>query len=208
MKCPDHMFQGKQGQTRCKSCPPCGSGGARKGCGGASVGYCSICSPGTFVDGGVCKECAAGRFTDSENADTCKQCEDGFQPLGGKSFCKEHTVCAAGQNVTAEPTATSDRMCLDCPADHYSVEENSLECSKCAPCSNGARELCGKSFEGFCAACKAGTWFDNTTMRCSKCDEGHWCQDGKSFECGGLNVFCPPGSATPTTVAVGHFSVP
>ena len=26
--------------------------------------------------------------------------------------------------------------------------------------------------------------------------------------CGDLNVFCPPNSATPTTVAIGHYSTP
>jgi hypothetical protein len=45
-------------------------------------------------------------------------------------------------------------------------------------------------------------------MACYNCTAGHWCQDGRSLACGGLNVFCPAGSATPTTVAIGHYSVP
>jgi hypothetical protein len=211
-RCGLGTYQEAEGKSFCTSCKPCSNGGVQKGCGGASPGYCSTCSPGTVMkSGGTCEACAPGHYSDVENALSCKPCvplPGGFQPASGKSFCKQTTVCAAGQLQTVAPTLTSDRTCAVCPEKQFSTTLNSPNCEQCAACDNGIRQRCGGSFEGFCAACAAGTFFNAATQACVACSVGHWCQDGKEFVCGGMNLYCPPGSATPRTVAIGHFSVP
>jgi hypothetical protein len=101
--------------------------------------------------------------------------------------------------------------CAGCPEGHYQTEEGQTNCSSCETCEGGTRLRCGGGFEGFCVDCPAGKFFfqeGETARGCKDCPAGSWCMSGKQFACGGANLFCPPNSANPTSVAIGHYSVP
>ena len=207
--CIDGTFQDATGASSCVACEECAGGTHRKGCSGASRGYCGVCSPGTYVDGGTCQKCSPGRFSGDENLDRCRACQRGtYQSEDGKSFCDKHTQCVPGQRETVAPSVTADRACEDCPEGRFSTSGNSISCIPCAPCDSGLRKSCGSSSGGFCATCSPGRWFNRSLATCQDCRAGFWCQGAKAFGCGGASLYCPANSSTPSTVAVGHYSVP
>ena len=196
-------------QTSSGHCVPCARGRAQPR---LASGACDACRPGRWQTKGgqeECDYCIRGQYQNVDGATWCKPCGVGtYQPYVGSAACTKHTACSAGQREISPPNATADRTCEECPPGHFSNQTNSKDCTLCAPCSYGQRLTCGRSFEGFCAACTAGSWFDTNTSECTPCRAGFWCQDGKMNPCGGANMFCPSQSATPNVVAVGHYSVP
>jgi hypothetical protein len=325
-ECPAQFFSNTSNAPECLRCSSvaCPNNAHRKGCGGTTEGYCSTCSPGTFVDGSACSACAAGRFSSNENAVTCDPCSPTmFQPQAGKGFCLPRAACAKGERVRTQPDATADRTCGKCPVMHFSDVANAATCERCPagkfqklqgqpdceakqPCAPGSFEanatdvtntrchlcpemyfskasnaptcercptgkfqklqgqpyceakqpcvpgsfeadamdvsdarcrLCpemhfsnvsnavacercpsgkyqGAAGQAYCETkqpCAPGTFDTNATetssTRCKPCPAGYWCQDGTQYPCGSANLFCPAQSATPSAVAIGHFSV-
>ena len=213
--CAAGRFQSATGQSNCASCEACVSGSNRKACGGASPGYCGICSPGTFVGStGACMRCAAGSFSPVENADSCEPCaEDSFQPSSGKSFCNQHTKCTAGQHEAAAPNATADRRCAECAAGSFSNASNLAACFACGADENqpeGGRAFCNKhtvcvagefqaeapsaTSDRVCRACLDGQFSKHSnSASCTSCGP---CPNGLRQSCGGaFGGFCAACSA-------------
>eukprot|EP00937_MAST-01D_sp_MAST-1D-sp2_P003421 g3421.t1 len=194
--CPKGQFQPAVGRAFCSPHRVCG------------IGAYETHPPGAASDRD-CAECEAGTFSNASNLAACLACAAGeFQPEAARSQCSKHTVCQKGQREVRTPSATSDRGCAECAAGMFSDEENARSCRRCAPCGNGIRTDCGAAFEGVCVACAAGRFLDESTSACTACRGGHWCLGGHELPCGGANLFCPPSSSTPSSVAVGHYSLP
>jgi hypothetical protein len=193
--CAADSFQNVTGQAQCIMCRSvaCPGGAYRKGCGGASAGYCGTCGPGTFVNGSACEKCAVGKFSEDENARGCKACADEtFQPTRGKGFCRPHTLCAVGEYQITAPTVTSDRTCNECAAGTFSNASNLLECFACGDdefqpsagqgsctrhtvCAVGEQQTVAPTAtsDRTCNECAAGT-FSNASnlLECFACGNG------------------------------------
>jgi VCBS repeat-containing protein len=84
----------------------------------------------------------------------------------------------------------------------------------CSACAAGSYSVAGSTTT--CSACPAGSFGSTTAMAsasCSgQCDAGYTCPAGSTSPrvqaCGGVGVFCPLGSATPTSVSAGFYSTP
>lgn len=97
-------------------------------------------------------------------------------------------------------------------AGYYSNEDASpttrsyeIECPKGYFCVGAIRYKC---FAGY-----FGSSTKNTDGMCDgTCAFGHYCPEGsttsKQIECGGSDVYCPEGSALPTLVSEGFYTVP
>ena len=193
--CADGFFQNETGQAQCTACASmtCPNDAHRKGCGGASAGYCGTCSPGTFIQGSACIRCDAGRFSAAENAAECAACPvDEFQPAAGKGYCLPHSVCAKGERSASAPIATADRGCTPCAAGTISNTTNAETCDPCpggsfqpaagqASCTQHA--MCAKgervtrqptaTTDRGCAPCGAGYFSDATNAaKCRSCPGG------------------------------------
>jgi hypothetical protein len=203
--CASGRFQDVAGQSTCLECGACAVG-ARQACDGAGAGYCTSCAPGSFANAetGSCQDCVAQTITTAKDQSACTPCPAGsVQPLSGQSYC---TKCDAGR-------FEDGGVCKDCVGGRFQNATSQTACTDCGAlaCDTGARLNCGGSTEGFCSDCPAGKFFfreSETASGCKDCPAGSWCQSGKQFPCGGTNLFCPPNSASPTSVALGHFSVP
>jgi hypothetical protein len=191
--CAAGAFQNATGQAQCTECSSiaCPNGAHRKGCGGTSAGYCGTCSPGRYIDGSVCSACAAGRFSDEENAATCEQCPDAFQPATGKGFCLPHTVCAKGEHVVSMPSATTDRTCQACRAMHFSDESNAVTCERCP--AGKFQDAVGQPYCEAKQPCAPGTFeanaLDQSSGRCQPCPAMHFSNASNAVSC----ERCPAG---------------
>jgi hypothetical protein len=124
--------------------------------------------------------------------------------LGGAATTFVWTCLAgyAGPNLTATKNATGDLSwsftggpmnCSACPAGQFST----MSSTSCSVCVGG----------------RFGSSPALTTPDCSgTCDAGFYCPAGstssRAFACGGVASFCPTGSASPSPVGAGNYSVP
>jgi len=82
--------------------------------------------------------------------------------------CLTHTDCSEGQHVLTQPSNTQNRQCADCPANSFSMEQNSPICSHTSTCRKGnlTTEFKGermtkdatRSSNRVCEACPYGTY--------------------------------------------------
>ena len=194
----------------------------------SSLASCAGCMPGRFkptADELPCGRCPCGRFSRAGAAACNAVCAVGS--FGNSSsgtcdacpaahFCVEARArpfaeaqrCPPGRYVSTALSASSDRGCSPCADGTFSNTSDAAACSACEGCADGVRRRCGVASEGYCEACAAGSWFDRSSAACRSCPAGFSCSDGRRSACGGAHFCCPPGSASPVPVAVGHFSTP
>jgi hypothetical protein len=177
------------------------------------------CERGHYCVGGLKYQCPAGYYGDQlrETRTTCAgKCSAGYYcPLGSSS--PTEFKCGTANEFDGAPSAS-----LICPegsskpvrvtAGYYSNEEVSettrsyqIECPPGYYCVGAKRYEC---FPGY-----FGSSTKNTAGECDGlCEFGHYCPIGsvknKQIECGGSNVYCPTGSALPTVVSTGYYTVP
>lgn len=101
------------------------------------------------------------------------------------STCKPITQCKAGQEIEQYETATSDRVCRDCPEGSYATLPNTDKCKACTPCDLPHRPIseCNSTHDVECIECR-----DNEEAfkgRCVPiCRYGeHRMQDGRCLLC-------------------------
>ena len=222
--CAAGAFQSQVGQAQCIACSSiaCPNSAHRKGCGGASMGYCGTCSPGTFISGSACVPCAAGRFSAAENAAGCDACAtDTYQPQARRGFCLRHAVCAAGEHETVAPSATSDRACAPCAAGRFASTRGLRACLACAASSfqpDAGRGFClphtvcakgehvaslpSPTADRQCAPCAAQHFSNSTNMgACARCPGGKYQASAASAFCESCSegFFCNVSAATGLT---------
>ena len=126
----------------------------------------SVCPPGTFVLGRgytshdrSCQPCAAGKFSKTENAVSCRQgricpagtfvfaegnrshdrlcrsCEPGsFAATPNQGTCMPFRNCSAGMYIAISGSQTSNQFCGSCTGDQFANETNQKECHPFADC--------------------------------------------------------------------------
>src|SRR5690606_25136525 len=133
----------------------------------------NTCGPGQFVADvdslglPICQTCAAGTFSDVENAAQCtphtvciiaEEYESTPASASQDRVCSAVTNCPPGAYVAVDPTATSDRQCSAC-TDGFSVATNAATCEPwrdCPPGSVVTLEPSGAQ-DRQCGACPRGT---------------------------------------------------
>jgi len=85
----------------------------------------SACTPGEYRSNGACFPCAAGTFSTTQNA----------------ASCKAHTNCQEGQYVKKEPTPFSNRLCFFCANGKFSETVNAPSCTPFSVCPAGFKQL-------------------------------------------------------------------
>eukprot|EP00937_MAST-01D_sp_MAST-1D-sp2_P004264 g4264.t1 len=129
----DASFSLDSNAGSCEACAlhTCSGGLARRGCGGASEGYCASCIPGTWLDG-VCKDCPAGKYSSKENAGECTECEVGkYQPGAKKTLC---VACGLGKAGLALRGKSSEaEQCAKCLAGTFQPSVGGTGCDGCPP---------------------------------------------------------------------------
>lgn len=133
-----------------------------------------VCQPGSYKANGKCYTCAAGTYSTTTNATSCKQCAAGTAAPSGSTTC---TSCLAGQY-----SGSGAGVCSTCSAGQYS----SAGSSTCSTCSAGSYSSAGSST---CTTCAAGKYSSAGASSCSTCAAGSASVAG-SESCG----LCPAGS--------------
>lgn len=152
--------------------------------------------------------CPGGTFGDRiglRDSSCSGRCQEGFFcPPGSISAtqnpCGLGVFCPPGSE---KPTSTSGGA--------YVINGNSAHAKTQFACPIGS--FC--SGDGTAELCPRGTFGNTsglTTSRCAgRCAGGHYCPLGSSSAkqnmCGGAHVYCPEGSAIPTPVSRGFYTV-
>jgi len=173
------------------------------------------CDPGHFCVGGVQTACAAGVYGDRSGlgSPACSgRCRAGhYCPVGSVRpvLCSSGHYCPDGQ------------LQIPCPAGTFGTVPGLRDsaCSGfCAPghyCPQGSVSATQQA----CPAGRFGTHSGLGNSSCSgPCPPGHYCPPATSSlspsphnsrsarPCGGPAWFCPPGSPSPLSVSLGHYS--
>ena len=166
----------------------------------------AICEAGSYCEQrtGVRQPCPPGTYGETEGLFT-KNCT---APCPAGFYCPEGSVrpiiCPAGRYgaVAALSAAGCSGACKPgyyCPAGSTRVDQVA-----CPAGSYGGFEGLGALVECH-GACRGG--FCDP----SACAPGHFCptasDSATEVQCGGSDRFCPGGSATPTPVSTGHYTV-
>lgn len=135
---------------------------------------CKICdadisfksSAGNFACAPVTQNCSAG-YEETEPPSTsqdrvCSSCVAGhFSPTG--EACIPHAVCNAGQYISREASAVTDRECTTCPAETFNADpRGSGKCEPWRVCQPGTVGGPGSpSADRICAPCDSGATFQS-----------------------------------------------
>ena len=211
-RCPSGCLSctpGKFSTARAEACFSCPAGFKSS----ARSPYCNECTMGTFQDlteKSECKNCDAGKFTNtsaalfciscsagkhaSSDGKLCDNCQPGkYSDLPGLPACK---LCAAG--LFREGRGFSS--CVQCAPGYFSVQKDDapiLSCSKCVigkfapeksqandclPCSAGTYS--DEEGQRICKNCTAGTYKQiPSTAGCNDCDKGSYSSVDRAFKC-------------------------
>ena len=211
--CPPGRYQSNGTSTSCVACESCINGANPTGCGMATEGYCSPCTPGNYIhaDSKVCTACAIGQFQGDTDKFECKACTAGaFQGDAGKVYCpncppgqyssgsgaSECQPCQAARysgsgavhctacEVGKYTNSTGSATCSPCPPGRYQPSAGNTTCVACESCINGANPTgCGMATEGYCSPCTPGNYIHADSKVCTACAIGQFQGDTDKFEC-------------------------
>lgn len=177
------------------------------------------CEPGYYCVDGLRHACPPGSFGDTSglsspvgpifdhiNAFFCSGlCDAGyFCPFNSTSRTEE--PCPAGRYGSVQGLTDGNCTAI-CPLGHYCPAGSVLPVKCPAGVFGGYEGLkdahCHPDCsEGLCS---------NQDISASGCEAGFYCEEGsvtlKPKECGGINVYCPPGSVAPVPVSKGYYTV-
>ena len=148
---------------------------------------CASCQPGSFgdeVDLTMCRECAEGRYTSTEQQTACNGCLDGFYFISKTVGCQP---CSPGTFISPSMTA-----CSQCETGHYQHNSGRTRCYQCSEIldhggpnlhlwttmvsseNKGWLEVSGSQSVSDCG-CAQGAWAD-AHGHCHVCGEGITCK--------------------------------
>ena len=173
------------GERSCKDCPPCPGGTLRKGCGGASNGYCGICSPGSFVGSDQrCADCPAGKYSAEENAGSCGACPAGKHKATAKAFFCD--ACEPGRFGFGYVNQTAAKYCQACPPGQIQKVSASSSCDACT--AGQFQSTAGKTVCLGVQRCRKGAYLStNATTSsdrvCTNCAAGRFADADDATVC-------------------------
>ena len=164
-------------------------------------------------------ECAAGYgYTpgDTTHQVGCVPCNDSNFPSpagaatwspGGTAYCAAWSSCTAGQYVSSNGTASTDRSCSPC-ATGYTTTSNALTCTNWSVCGAGSYASTSgtATTDTACTACapiadcaSGPTCTSSSNAVCESCATGYAGSGTSSCS----NVSCPAGQCRDGTTCVG-----
>jgi hypothetical protein len=153
------------------------------------------CEPGYFCVNGIRSQCKDVNVFSTAGQTECQVAQAGHYTFGGYT------------NPRTQITFRSKGEMI-CERGHYCLNGKRF---KCPPGTFGstpglATELCsGRCSQG--SICKEGS----TSGTGAKCPVGYYCnvtRCGAPQPCGGVELYCPSGSAKPVSVTPGYFTLP
>jgi hypothetical protein len=144
-QCASKFFQDEAGQAQCVSCNStvCANGAYRKGCGGASAGYCVSCKDGEFVD---------------RDSNTCRSCP--------RISADKEAVCTGGK-LTLNDGFVSNAALQDGTPGAKGVNDATVFAA--CPC----KECCHVSFNSFNSTTAMECRLNTRGTLCAVCEEGY-----------------------------------
>lgn len=152
-----------------------------------------LCTSGTYnnlysqTSPDNCLLCPAGRYS-GIGASSCSKCKAGYYCEEGSSSSTQHecgSVDVYCPSASAQPTPVSEGYYSGPLTTSETTRSQQIICEAGSYCQNGIKDIC---------------------------TEGYYCEEGSSsatqHECGNINLYCPTGSAQPTTVSEGYYSGP
>lgn len=213
-----NRFQDEAGQSQCKLCQQAGgSCVCDKNTYGTLSTVCTICSAGTYCNGGETQiACAAGKFQNNEAKTECESCADHtsyyasdsgsgpfYQDEQGQSRCKPcsnaHPFVNAGRTLCGDNECTAGKYegesagalaCIACVSGTGTYQDQSSQ-TQCKACTGSSKEPNAAKTD---CVCKPGYGrpYDGTAVReCDLCAKGTYqSEDGVTVPCGS----CVPGA--------------
>lgn len=167
--CPIGQYKSATSNNQCLSCPP---DTYQDTLGATSITQCMPCPANSYAPAGSGRiaDCLCGPgYVSLPNATAggCDACPPGtYNSESGREAC---TNCAAGKYGT-EPAATAQSMCLDCPANTFSLNGSNL-LTNCS-CNAGHS---GAADGAECVACLAGTYKTGVGIgACTNCSANEY----------------------------------
>ena len=180
-----------------------------------------LCGIGHYCTAGEQHECWPGHFGSSygNTAPTCDgECYEGYYCTSGSTLPTQHVCggfdvyCTPGSNRT---TAVSEG--------YYTINNNSIAGESGTYGTDGLTQsgqricepghFCKNGVKRQCPAAKYGEIEGLSSFACTGvCEAGYYCPPGsvsaREHQCGAADVWCPEGSALPTPVSVGYYTLP
>eukprot|EP00808_Paulinella_micropora_P001533 g80709.t1 len=193
------------------------------------------CKPGTYTSltgQAFCVVCDPGRFgLGASNSSLCSgPCQAGYTcpagstsatsspcPAGSWSSSGESTLgcqpCSAGRYGTGLST---DSTCTGpCAPGYFCPERSTRPDPPESRCPGGTWSGPGET-SALCQSCAAGRFGGALSLRTNSscegpCAPGYWCpqrsSEANANECGDASLICPQGSAQPSVVSIGYYSI-
>ncbi|RYE73772.1 MAG: hypothetical protein EOO74_12550, partial [Myxococcales bacterium] len=146
--CADGTYSSSPNQTTCLPAGACAAGTVQTKAGTAtSAPVCASCEVGTHCAGGSAPKepCASGTWDHDNKSATA---------------CVEWSDCVAGESVTADGTATTNRTCAQCASGTFSTTANAASCVAWSDCVAGESVTANGTATAnrTCAPCASGTF--------------------------------------------------
>jgi hypothetical protein len=148
------------GLASCRNCPP---GSSTSTTGSANINDCT-CLPGfTGPDGGMCVQCAPGKYKESPGTVTCNSCPENQDTLSSASESGAACLCKPGFTGAGG----NGGSCQACASGTYKDTVGSAPCMSCPSVSNSLSGsvnaedcLCNAGYTGLqtCVACETGKY--------------------------------------------------
>jgi len=226
--CGNDTFSAQNASSSCTDCSVCAPGKfVEEECSAVFDRVCEDCEPGTFSDAqnsGHCQPCPAGFFCNRGSAEpvACGGASlycpaNSSSPLSvsaGSYGIGGNTSITQTEQVLCEPGFyCSGGVRFPCDPGTFSNDTGSLSCAVCGTCQPGrfVVENCSSLQTGTCENCPSGTYSDEIDgIDCKTCPEGFFCPEASPgpLSCGGLSLYCPPGSSEPQNVRTAYYTTP
>ena len=170
----------------CETCP--------KGWWSTGGVKCNACTERTYQDQkgqNSCKNCVAGKYSDTIALEECKICPNGyFQNKDTQGSCFD---CPVGRYSSSG----YDTECDKCPAGSTTDYENSISQGQCTECPKGKYEsngICNDCLESFYQD-EIGQYHNEEKPGCKSCPDTKWSEPGSvseskdCFETGTLTTY-------------------
>lgn len=170
----------------------------------------SVCPIGFYCVSGIRKACPSGTYGNVTGLTSCFICPAGH-------YCPEAsvvpTVCPGGTygNTTGLATSACSGLCASgywCPMASVSQTQNICRGGIIAMAAGMATDACSGNCE---VTIGIHGMVDATYCIPQPCAAGYYCPPGTIFQtmklCGSSNMYCPTGSAKPTPVQIGRYSI-